>query len=91
MGVARSLNDFAYVTYLSDLLVRETHHRLGIGRRLLEETRAAAPRASVVLLSAPGTRAYYPRLGMEPHPSAWTLQPGRPLSPPQNPAAPAGA
>lgn len=81
VGLARALSDFAYVTYLSDLLVRESHQRRGIGLRLIEETRAAAPQASLVLLAAPDARDYYPRLGMMAHPSAWTVKPGAALSP----------
>ncbi len=32
VGVARSLTDRTYVTYLSDLAVRASHQRTGIGR-----------------------------------------------------------
>lgn len=76
VGLARSLTDHAYVTYLADLAVRRSHQRSGIGRRLVEETVAAAGRgATLVLLAAPAAADYYPRLGFQPHPSAWTLPP----------------
>ena len=35
VGISRSLTDFVYVTYLSDLAVRESYQRQGIGKRLL--------------------------------------------------------
>ncbi|WP_229808498.1 GNAT family N-acetyltransferase, partial [Actinomadura livida] len=30
-GIARSISDFSYVTYLSDIAVRRAHQRSGIG------------------------------------------------------------
>ena len=73
VGIARSLSDFAYVTYLSDLAVSRRHQRSGIGRALVEATRAAAPRATIVLLAAPAATGYYPRIGFTRHASAWML------------------
>ncbi|NUQ00423.1 MAG: GNAT family N-acetyltransferase [Armatimonadetes bacterium] len=81
VGIARSLTDFANVTYLADLAVRESHQRQGIGRELIRETRAAGGEGtSLVLLSAPAAVDYYPRLGFTAHPSAWWLRPGDPLT-----------
>lgn len=73
VGIAWAVSDLAYCTYLSDLCVRKSYQRKGIGRRLIEATQAAAPRATVILLSAPAAVDYYPHVGMKPHPSAWTL------------------
>lgn len=36
IGVARSLTDFAYCTYLSDLAVAESHQKEGIGKELIK-------------------------------------------------------
>jgi GNAT superfamily N-acetyltransferase len=74
VGISRSLSDFAYATYLSDLAVRVSHQRLGIGRELIRLTREAAPRASLILLAAPAAVDYYPHVGFERHPSAWVLR-----------------
>ena len=41
VGIARGLTDFSYCTYLSDLAVRESHQRSGIGRELLRLIREA--------------------------------------------------
>jgi len=71
VGISRSLTDSAYVTYLSDLAVRVSHQRQGIGRELVRLTKEAAPQAAIVLLAAPKAAEYYPRIGFTQHPSAW--------------------
>jgi len=77
VGIARSLTDFAYVAYLSDLAVRASHQRRGVGRELVRRTRAElGAKASIVLLAAPAAAEYYGRIGMQPHPRAWILPPG---------------
>jgi predicted N-acetyltransferase YhbS len=65
VGVSRSLSDFAFCTYLSDLAVDETHQKKGIGRELIRQTKLAAPMAKLILLSAPKAVTYYPRIGMK--------------------------
>lgn len=75
VGIARSVSDFAYCTYLSDLAVRRSHQRRGIGRELIRRTREAGGRSTVVLLSAPRAVEYYPHVGFTQHPSAWVLKP----------------
>ena len=74
VGIARSVSDFSYATYLSDLAVRQSHQRQGIGRELIRRTQVLGGKATVILLSAPGAVDYYPHIGMKPHPSAWTLR-----------------
>lgn len=76
VGLARSITDFAYATYLSDLAVRVSHQRHGLGKELMRRTQAAAPQATVILLSAPKAVDYYPHVGLTQHPSAWVLKPG---------------
>jgi GNAT superfamily N-acetyltransferase len=74
VGVARSVTDFEYCCYLSDLAVDQAYQRSGIGRKLIELTRSRlGPRANLILLAAPKAEAYYPRIGFEAHRSAWTL------------------
>jgi predicted N-acetyltransferase YhbS len=82
VGIARSLTDWSYVTYLSDLAVRTSHQRIGIGRELIERTRAAAPEAGLVLLAAPASVGYYPKVGLTRHEAAFYLPP------PDSPATP---
>jgi len=76
VGISRSLTDFVYATYLSDLAVRKSYQRTGIGRELVRLTRDAAPRAMLILLAAPAAEKYYPRIGFEHHPQAWILRGG---------------
>ena len=73
VGIARSVSDFSYATYLSDLAVRVSHQKQGIGRELIRQTQKQGGQATIILLSAPKAVEYYPRIGMKPHPSAWTL------------------
>ena len=55
VGFARSLTDFCFCCDLSDLAVDKACQGQGIGKRLIEETRAAAggPLTTTLLLSAP--------------------------------------
>jgi ribosomal protein S18 acetylase RimI-like enzyme len=65
IGIARSLCDFAYCCYCSDLAVDRAYQRVGVGRALLDHTRVeAGPGAVVLLLSAPAAMDYYPHIGM---------------------------
>lgn len=64
IGVARSLTDFSYCTYLSDLAVDKAYQRKGIGKELIRRTKNEAPAAKLILLSAPQATTYYPRIGM---------------------------
>ena len=75
VGIARSVSDFSYCTYLSDLAVRQSHQRHGIGRELIRRTRELGGPATVILLAAPKAVAYYPRVGFTHHPEAWLLAP----------------
>ena len=76
VGISRSLIDFAYATYLSDLAVRKSYQRQGVGRELVRLTREAAPSATLILLAAPAAETYYPHIGFEHHPQAWILRGG---------------
>jgi predicted N-acetyltransferase YhbS len=78
VGIARSLSDFAYATYLSDLAVRLAYQRQGIGRELMRRTQEAGGRANVVLLAAPAAVGYYPRVGFAAA-SGWILREGQEL------------
>jgi GNAT superfamily N-acetyltransferase len=76
VGVSRSVTDWVYCTYLSDLAVRAAYQGQGIGKELVRLTRRATPQASVILLAAPKAVDYYPKIGMTRHDSAWVLWPG---------------
>jgi predicted N-acetyltransferase YhbS len=76
VGISRALTDWVYATYLSDLAVRATHQRRGIGKELIRRTQAEAPQANVILLAAPKAVDYYPHIGFRRHESAWMLRAG---------------
>jgi GNAT superfamily N-acetyltransferase len=77
VGLSRTLTDFLYVGYLSDLAIALSHQRLGIGTQLIAKTRERmGPRSMLVLLAAPKAVDYYPRVGFKRHDSAWLLRAG---------------
>lgn len=81
VGIARCLSDYSYVTYVSDLAVRQSHQRRGIGKELLRQVQRAGGEAKILLLAAPAAVDYYPHIGFTHHPHAWLLAPDDELSP----------
>ncbi len=76
VGIARSVTDFHYCCYLSDLAVDTAYQKQGIGKRLVEETAAKlGSKCTLILLSAPAAMDYYPKIGFEKHEGAWVLPP----------------
>lgn len=68
VGFARSLTDFCFCCYLSDLAVDKACQGQGIGKHLIEETRrqAGGDKTTTLLLSAPGAMTFYQGIQM-PH------------------------
>jgi predicted N-acetyltransferase YhbS len=66
VGIARSLSDFCYCCYLSDLAVREEYKKQGIGKKLIALTKEKiGDQTMLLLLSAPAAMDYYPKLNFE--------------------------
>ncbi len=66
VGIARSITDGAWSTYLADLAVDPNAQKMGIGKRLVELTKeAVGDESMVLLLSVPTATEYYPKIGME--------------------------
>lgn len=66
VGFARSLTDYCFCCYLSDLAVRGDFQRRGIGKKLIELTKAqVGEQTTLLLLAAPAARDYYPKTGMD--------------------------
>jgi N-acetylglutamate synthase-like GNAT family acetyltransferase len=64
VGLARSITDWSYCCYLSDLAVARDFQRRGVGAELVRRTREAiGEEVSLILLAAPEATAYYQRLG----------------------------
>jgi predicted N-acetyltransferase YhbS len=75
VGIARSLTDFCYCCYLSDLAVDREYQGRGIGRELIEQTRKhLSEQVSLILLSAPSAMTYYPKVGFEKADNAWIIR-----------------
>ncbi len=75
VGVARSVTDFNYCCYLSDLAVDTAYQNKGIGRELVQLTKQQlGKRCKLILLSAPAAIHYYPKLGFKKHPQAWVIE-----------------
>jgi len=73
VGVARSVTDFVYCTYLSDLAVDLEYQKQGIGKELIRLTKHATPQATTILLAAPKAVNYYPHIGMTKHNACFLL------------------
>ena len=74
VGIARSVTDFEYCCYLSDLAVDEKYQKNGIGKKLIGLTKSKlGAKATIILLSAPKAEGYYPKIGFDAHRSAWIL------------------
>ena len=74
VGVARSVTDFTYCCYLSDLAVDVAYQRQGIGVELIALTQAQlGPRCNIILLAAPAAADYYGHIGFDHHPRCWIL------------------
>ena len=59
VGISRALSDFSFVTYLTDLAVRVSHQKQGIGKELIRRTQALAGKdAKLILLAAPAAEPY---------------------------------
>lgn len=67
VGISRSLTDFCYSCYLSDLAVRKEYQRHGIGKKLIALTKEKiGEHTMLLLLAAPAAMDYYPKVGFEP-------------------------
>lgn len=75
VGVSRSLTDYAYCCYLSDLAVDQAYQGLGIGRELVRRVQGViGEQVSLILLAAPDAMSYYPRLGFELATNAYVIR-----------------
>ena len=66
VGISRSLTDFCYSCYLSDLAVRKEYQKHGIGKKLIALTKEKiGEHTMLLLLAAPAAMDYYPKVGFE--------------------------
>ena len=59
---------------MSDLAVRESHQKLGIGKELIKTTQEfAGSNTTLILAAAPAAEKYYPHIGFVNVPQCWVL------------------
>lgn len=66
IGISRSMTDFCYACYLSDLAVKSEYQKEGIGKLLIQLTQnEIGKETALILLSAPIAMEYYLKIGFE--------------------------
>ena len=66
IGIARSVTDYHYCCYLSDLAVKKEYQKTGIGKTLIELTQnTIGEQTMLLLLSAAPAMEYYPKVGFD--------------------------
>ena len=74
VGIARSMTDFHYACYLSDLAVHAQYQKRGIGRKLQFLTRQQlGPQCKLIAIAAPDANSYYEHVGYTSNPRCWVL------------------
>ncbi|MHB8345936.1 MAG: GNAT family N-acetyltransferase [Acidiferrobacterales bacterium] len=74
IGIARSMTDFHYACYLSDLAVHREYQKRGIGKRLQIITQEKlGPKCKLILVAAPAANSYYEHIGFKNNPRCWVL------------------
>ena len=75
VGIARSLTDFHYACYLSDLAVTQNYQKSGIGKQLQILTQSQlGDNCKLILLAAPAANEYYEHIGFINNPRCWVLE-----------------
>lgn len=66
VGICRSITDWVWCCYLSDLAVDPEYKKRGIGRTLIEKTKEmVGDQSMILLLSVPTAMKYYPKVGFQ--------------------------
>ena len=74
VGISRSVTDFHYACYLSDLAVSKEYQKSGIGKQLQILTqKQLGPKCKLILIAAPAANTYYERIGFTNNERCWVL------------------
>jgi len=74
VGIARSMTDFHYACYLSDLAVHRKYQKTGIGKKLQVITQEElGPKCKLILVAAPTANSYYEHIGFTNNQRCWVL------------------
>jgi len=75
IGIARSMTDFHYACYLSDLAVDKKYQKIGIGKKLQVITqKQLGLKCKLILIAAPSANSYYEHIGFVNNPRCWVLE-----------------
>jgi GNAT superfamily N-acetyltransferase len=81
IGIARSVTDFHFACYLSDLAVDQVYQHKGVGKKLQIITRdQLGPNCKLILIAAPAANEYYRKLGYAPNDRCWVLSENKKLT-----------
>ena len=81
IGIARSLTDFHYACYLSDLAVHKKYQRNGVGKNLQKVTQEQlGQKCHLILLAAPAAKSYYEHIGFTSNKRCWVLERSQSIS-----------
>jgi len=74
IGIARSMTDFYYACYLSDLAVDKDYQSNNIGKELQKITqKQLGPKCKLILIAAPAANTYYEHIGFTNNQRCWVL------------------
>jgi len=74
VGMARSMTDYHYACYLSDLAVHKKYQKEGVGKKLQALTQEQlGPKCKLILIAAPAVNSYYEYIGFTNNPRCWVL------------------
>ncbi|KEI34550.1 protein export cytoplasm protein RNA helicase [Francisella sp. W12-1067] len=66
VGIARSLTDFSYCCYLSDLAVSKKYQGKGIGKKIIDYIKnVITPKCTLLLLSSPSAMGFYEKINLD--------------------------
>ncbi len=75
IGIARSMTDFHYACYLSDLAVGKKYQNGGIGKELQIITQEQlGSKCKLILIAAPSANSYYEHIGFTNNQRCWVLE-----------------
>ena len=74
IGIARSVTDFHYACYLSDLAVHRKYQKTGVGKKLQNITQEKlGSKCKLILVAAPSANSYYEHIGFSNNQRCWVL------------------
>jgi predicted N-acetyltransferase YhbS len=81
IGIARSITDFHYACYLSDLAVDKKYQKRNVGKKLQSLTQEQlGTKCKLILIAAPATNSYYKHIGFTNNDRCWVLERGAQIS-----------